>query len=344
MSVKSIMLAIVGILLLYLLFTVGAPFLLAILIAIFLEPLIQLAVKIKGVNRLLASSVICSLFLLLLFGISYGLGAKVYVETIQFSKKAPRIMDDANLLLKDAMNHIYAMLDTLSPGLTEQIETALGSLLSSLSSILSELSGYLFAVAKSIPTLFVSFLVFLISLYLISLQLPSIRQSFLALFEESSRQKMASVLENLRKAIFGFFIAQLILSLITYVIVLTGLLIMRVEYALAISFLIVVVDILPILGTGSVLVPWSLYSLLVGDYFLAVGLLILFLVITVVRRIMEPKVLGNAVGIGALSALISLFVGFKLVGVVGLFLGPAVVIIYKAMRQVGLLQIKIKLE
>src|SRR5690606_40991132 len=108
--------------------------------------------------------------------------------------------------------------------------------------------------------------------------------------------------------------------------------------------LVMLVDLLPILGVGSFLVPWAIYQGLVGNWFIAIGLVVLFLVITVVRRIIEPKVLGDAVGISALSALISLYVGFKLVGVIGLFLGPVVVLVYEAMRKEGLLNIKIKLE
>ena len=101
---------------------------------------------------------------------------------------------------------------------------------------------------------------------------------------------------------------------------------------------------MPILGTGSVLVPWAVVSIIMGNSFLGIGLIILFLVITVFRRMIEPKIIGDSIGIGALSTLISLWVGFELVGVVGIFLGPIVVIVYQAMRKVGLLNFKIRLE
>jgi predicted PurR-regulated permease PerM len=100
---------------------------------------------------------------------------------------------------------------------------------------------------------------------------------------------------------------------------------------------------MPILGTGSVLVPWGSYLLLTGNVYVGVGLIVLFVVITVFRRIVEPKILGDSVGIGSLSALVSLDVGFKLVGVIGVFIGPLVVIIYMAARRAGLFQMKFKL-
>ncbi|WP_235439941.1 AI-2E family transporter [Paenibacillus sp. DMB20] len=130
------------------------------------------------------------------------------------------------------------------------------------------------------------------------------------------------MLGSLKKSIFGFLRAQLILSAFTYVITLTGLLVLGVNYPLAIALLVTIVDILPILGVGSVLVPWAIYLLVVGDYFTGIGLILLFILITVIRRVLEPKVIGDAVGIGALPALISMYVGFKLVGVIGFFYRP----------------------
>jgi sporulation integral membrane protein YtvI len=151
------------------------------------------------------------------------------------------------------------------------------------------------------------------------------------------------LLNNLKKSIFGFLRSQFILSALTYIISLIGLLVLNVKYPLAIALLIIIVDIMPILGTGSVLVPWGGYLMLTGNLYVGVGLIVLFLVITVFRRIVEPKILGDSVGIGSLSALISLYVGFKLVGVIGVFIGPLVVIIYMAARKAGLFQMKFKL-
>jgi sporulation integral membrane protein YtvI len=131
--------------------------------------------------------------------------------------------------------------------------------------------------------------------------------------------------------------------MLTYIVALVGLLILRVDYPLAIALLIVLVDILPVLGTSAVLIPWAVYSFLAGNAQLGIGLVILWLVILIFRRLIEPKIIGDAVGINALAALISMYVGFKLVGAVGLILGPIVVIIYLALRRVGILQFNIKL-
>jgi predicted PurR-regulated permease PerM len=109
--------------------------------------------------------------------------------------------------------------------------------------------------------------------------------------------------------------------LVTYALALIGLIILNLKCATLIAFVIVLVDILPIIGTGSFLVPWAVYSFVIGNSRIGVGLILLFVVITVVRRIIEPKILGSSLGISALAAFIGLYLGFQLIGFFGSFLG-----------------------
>jgi predicted PurR-regulated permease PerM len=112
---------------------------------------------------------------------------------------------------------------------------------------------------------------------------------------------------------------------------------------LALALLIIIVDILPILGTGSVLVPWGIFSITQGYMFRGVGLIILFITITVLRRIIEPKILGERIGLGALATLISIWVGFKVLGVLGIFLAPLVVILYKALVKAKVIRYRLRI-
>jgi sporulation integral membrane protein YtvI len=348
MSLKSIVVVIVSLLFLYGLFTVGFPFLLALIIAIFLEPLVQLFMKIPRLSRVGAATLVCSLFTISVLGLMYLIGLKVISEFLAFLKKLPNYLTDANVMIQETVVDLQKQYDQLPDDVVSQIQdgtdSGISALIDSLNSLLGNISGSFFALAKAIPNLFIFFIVFIVALFLTSYSLTTLKGAFLSLFEEKSRDKISEVLLNLRNAIFGFLRAQAIISFLTYIVALVGLLILDVNFALAIALLIIIVDILPILGTGSVLVPWAVYTILTGDSFQGVGLIVLFVVITIFRRMIEPKILGDSIGIGALSTLISLYVGFKLVGIVGLFLGPIVVILYVAMRKVGLLNVKIKLE
>ncbi|EXX91582.1 sporulation protein [Paenibacillus darwinianus] len=343
MSIRTIVMLGLGLVLLYLLFTVGAPFLIALVVAISMEPLTAFLMKRARINRVAASTISSTFFTLLLIGLLTLLGARIIAELIAFGQNVPQYVQSTNTYVQHQMNNARSLFEHLPPDAAAQLEEWLKGLTSSLSTVVTRLSALLIDFAGQIPNLFIFFIVFLVAVYMFGYSLNTMKNSFLTLFDEDSRGKVDEVLQNLRKSIFGFLQAQLILSALTYVIALTGFLILGVKFPLAIALLVVIVDILPILGTGSVLVPWAAYLLLTGNMYMGVGLLVLFIVITVFRRVVEPKVLGDSVGIGALSALISLYVGFKLVGVIGVFIGPLVVIIYMAARKAGLFQAKIKL-
>lgn len=329
---------------LYLLFTAGAPFLLALVVAVFLEPLTQLLMAKARLNRLAASTIASTAFTAVLLGAAALIGMKVVAELTAFMQNVPDYLKSASSYIEHLLERAQSYSSGGADPVPGQLENWLSKVTDALSNLSNSLASSLIDFAKGIPNFFVFFIVFLVAVYLFTLSMPHMKASFLSLFEDKSRGQMDQVLDSLRKSVFGFLRAQLLLSVITYVICFVGLMIIGTGYPLAISLLIVVVDILPVLGTGSVIVPWAAYQLAVGDVFTGIGLLLLFVAITVVRRIVEPKILGDAVGIGALSALISLYVGFELVGVIGVFLGPIVVIVFMAARKAGLLDFKIKLD
>lgn len=348
MSPKTTLIMVLGLLLLYGLFTIGLPFLLALVTAIFLDPLTVLLMRNTKVNRLIAGSVISTLFTLLTLALFYFIGFNVVTEVIDLGRKAPNYMDEVNKYVDQAVSQTQVFYDSLSPEMAAQVQTWLErsteTLTATLTDMVSGISGFFLNMAGKIPNFFIVMIVYIIALYLCMFSLPKQRSAFLSMFEEQTRSKMENVLVYLREAIFGFIRAQLIMAILTYLVTFVGLLVLRAEYPLAISLLVMVMEFVPVIGTGLVFIPWLAYQLLVGHTGMGIGLLVLFLALTIFRRIVEPKVLSDAVGINALAALISLYIGFELLGIAGLFLGPLVVIIYQAMRKAGLLKLNIKLD
>ncbi|MEW9698284.1 sporulation integral membrane protein YtvI [Paenibacillus sp. SI8] len=348
MSVKTVVIMVLGLLILYGLFTIGLPFLLAMVTAIFLDPITVLLMRAARVNRLIAATVVSTLFTLLTLTLFYFIGLNVVTELIDLGRKAPKYMDEVNKYVDQAVTRTQGFYESLSPDMALQVQTWLerstATLTGALTDIFSGISGFFLNVAGKIPNLFILVIVFVIALYLFTISLPKLKLAFLSVFEENSKGKMDHVLLNLRQAIFGFIRAQLIMAVLTYLVTFIGLLVLRAEYPLAISLLVMLMEFVPVVGTGLVFIPWFIYQLLAGHTGMGIGLLILFLILTIFRRIVEPKVLSDAVGINALAALISLYVGFELMGIKGLFLGPLVVIIYQAMRKAGLLKLNIKME
>ena len=349
MSIRNLVVIVLGLGFLYGLFTVGFPFLLALVVAIFIEPANAFIMRWLRVNRMVAATVSSTLFILIVLASMFLIGLKIFSEMAALFQRMPGYVRTASVYIQhDLIEMTRGLAGEIFPLDEDRISRLMDQLTDQLTGAISGLADMLgtqaLNLAGTLSNLFIFFLVFAVAVYLFSYNLPTLKQSFLSLFAEESRGKVDRVLQDLRSSIFGFMKSQLILSSMTYILTLLGLLILDVNYAMAIALLVIIVDLLPVLGTGSFIVPWAIYNFATGNVVLAVGLLVLFVLLTVFRRVVEPKVLGDAVGIGALPALISLYVGFKLVGVIGFFLGPMVVIIYQAMRRVGLLQFKIRLE
>ncbi len=298
-----------------------------------------------GMTRFAAAMSSSTIFTLGSLGIVYLLGAKLYGEARDYFVTAPERVQELYFYSLKRLDELQEFLAKYSITFEDKdIENLLSEGQELLNQFVSTVSGSLLNYAKVVPDLFLFYIVFIVAVFLISISMPSLKSSLLSFFASGTKEKVEDVIIRLRKTVFGFIQAQLILSTATYIISVLGLLILQVEYPFVISFFIVLVDILPILGTGSFIIPWALYQVVLGDFLLAFGLVILFLVITVFRKIIEPKVLGDSIGIGPLSTLVSIYVGFKLMGVVGLFLGPIVVILVQTLKEVGLLNIKIKLD
>ena len=123
--------------------------------------------------------------------------------------------------------------------------------------------------------------------------------------------------------------------LLTFVEVFVGLLTIGTRYAFLLAAVVAIVDILPVFGAGTVLIPWAVVSLLMKDYQTGMGLLALYGVITIVRQVAEPRIVGESLGIHPLATLVAMFTGLSLFGLTGMLLGPFVVMIAKEMLEAG---------
>jgi sporulation integral membrane protein YtvI len=135
------------------------------------------------------------------------------------------------------------------------------------------------------------------------------------------------------------FKAYVILMSITFIELAVGLTILRVPYSVFIAGIIAIVDILPVLGTGTVLIPWALISLIQGKYTFAAGIAVIYIVITVVRSMLEPRFVGRQIGFNPVVTLIMMYLGLQVLGFAGLFLFPLTMIVLKAAQDANLVSI-----
>src|SRR5699024_2333761 len=129
---------------------------------------------------------------------------------------------------------------------------------------------------------------------------------------------------------------QLILISITGCIIFISLSILRIEHALTIALLATAADLLPFVGTGIVFVPWIAYLFITGNYAMTINLLIIYMFIVISRQIIEPKVISANIGLHPLSALLALFIGIKIWGLLGVFIAPTLLVLLKALQQAGI--------
>ncbi|MDT3425181.1 sporulation integral membrane protein YtvI [Paenibacillus forsythiae] len=149
------------------------------------------------------------------------------------------------------------------------------------------------------------------------------------------RGAAAEIWIDLRRAFFGYLLAQLVLISITGAIVIVGLMLLGVKSAFVLGLMIGLVDLMPYLGVGIVMIPWALYSFMTGDMQLAIGLSVLYGITLITRQVLEPKLLASSVGLDPLAMLIGMFAGLKLLGAGGLILGPVALVIAGAFWRAG---------
>ena len=195
-------------------------------------------------------------------------------------------------------------------------------------SITSRLPGAAMSVAGFIPAAFIFMTVTLLACYYFTADNGALGRSLSAglakLAPVPLRDRLPPLGRRLKRLGQGYLRACLLLGLTTFLLTFIGLAVLGVPYAFLLAILLAVVDLLPLLGTGIILVPWACICLLLGQVKLGIGLLILYGVSTLVRQILEPKLIGDGLGLHPLASLCAMYAGLRLFGVWGMILSPLV--------------------
>lgn len=208
-------------------------------------------------------------------------------------------------------------------GISEELkENILSSLSGVIGSLLSRLGAIVSRIAASVPKIILFLLVSVIAAVYFSADLERVNKAIHRLLPKRVDKLATELSKNGMRAAASYARSYFFILILTFVMMLSGLLILRVEYALLLAFVISVLDILPVIGIGVILIPWGAIELAFGNTYLAVGLFILYAVSTVVRQIAEPKILGKNLGIHPLLSLFLMYVGYAVFGIFGLLLLP----------------------
>lgn len=138
---------------------------------------------------------------------------------------------------------------------------------------------------------------------------------------------LSQMIKDTGKGLKGYLKAQLMLMGITFIILTTGLMILKVPYLILIAIAISIVDVLPILGSGVIIVPWSIISFILGNSYLGKGLAVIYIILIITRQILEPKIMGKEIGVRPLYTFLATILGSLILGPIGLILGPLIAVL-----------------
>lgn len=317
------------------------PFLLAAVISALVSPLAKkLSKKTKIPQKISAGAILILIFSLTVTLLYFAI-SKLILELgdlLSRLSENPEIIGDTIQGALDKLTgnggHFSLLqkifeseaLASLGIDINEAMRDALGSMISSLTGALPSAAVSLI---KEIPNVLLFIIVFLIAAFYFSADMSSIGESLSSILPEKWRMRIPVIKEKFKKTVTGYLKAYFLIMLLTFFEMLVGLTLLGVEYALIMAIVISVVDILPILGAGTVLVPWAIFAFISSNTPLGVGLLILYAVTLVVRQFAEPKIVGSTLGIHPLATLASVYLGLRFLGFIGIFVGPMVALLLR---------------
>ncbi|KMZ42224.1 MULTISPECIES: sporulation integral membrane protein YtvI [Bacillales] len=320
------------------------PFIIALIIALVINKPVTFMTRKFRIPRWLSVIIALLVLILLAGGVLTLIITETVVEIGELAKRLPVVAQELahylqNTISQDFLMGIYNQVqwfyDQLDPSYKDKLTSTVGSAISTITNvgqnlIVKFLDG-LKNLLLSLPNMATVSVISIMGAFFISKDFALWEARSRRLLPTGVNSRLDQIFIDLRNALFGFVKAQLTLISLTAAIVIIGLLVMRVEYAITIGLITGLVDLLPYLGTGTVFVPWIIYMFFKGNYTMVIGLSILYGVVLIFRQIIEPKVVAENVGLDPLLTLVALFVGLQLFGFLGLIIGPVSLVMINAL-------------
>lgn len=313
------------------------PFAVGIIIALIIDPVVKyFEVKLK-IQRGIAV-VIVLLAIISSFGYLIILAISRFIFEIgKLVNTLPNYTDYLNSIFDSVSTLMFSVYDIIPKEVMDYLFKNWGQIITYLTGFLSKF----YSLAEKlvvIPNLLIFLLFTFLSSFFFAKDKNKIISSIKSILPHDWYKKIEIIQSELIASTIGLIKAQIILILISTIITIAGLYILNVDYALTLGIICGLLDILPVIGPSLIFVPWAIVALLLGNLKFSLSLIILHLFVSGMRQILQAKVIGTHLGLDPLLALISIYVGVRLFGFMGLFIGPMVAVIVKAIFQSGFLR------
>lgn len=315
------------------------PFVIAWIIAMIANPLIRLLErKAKIIRRhssmVLVIGVLAGIIAVLYLGISW-----IIQECIYFIHDWPAMMVNIQEEFAQIMLRIEPLFDRLPDTVQVKINDTLADLGGLLSQLISQVSIPTIEVAgdvvSRIPTILINLIITILSSYFFLADRERISAAFRRWMPKEIIRYLDIMREKINNLISGYFMAQFRIMFVVFLILTVGLGILGVSYYGLVAFWVSFLDMLPLFGTGTVLLPWAVIKLLAGEYYVAAGMVILYLVTQGVRQIIQPKIVGDSLGLDPLATLFFMYLGLKFRGIAGMIIAVPVGLVVIELYRLG---------
>lgn len=308
------------------------PFLIALIIALILEPVIKFFIKNTSLNRKISSIIVLIVFFGLIIGLSTWGITRIIAESSNLLNGLNEYVEEAYKMWSNFIEKVDFDKINVSDDVKIAVEETFVDFLGKGSNAIKSGLTKVLNILTSIPTMLIYASITLISLYFITTDKVYIIDQMEHHLPRKWVNKICVHLSEILHTLGGYLKAQVVLIVISFFIVLIGLILLQImdyniEYPVLAAIGIGFVDALPILGTGTVMIPWIIISFLNNDLKLSIALTVIYIIVVTARQLLEPKIVGRHIGIHPIFTLLAMYTGFKFIGVMGMFVGPILLII-----------------
>ncbi|MFG6392893.1 MAG: sporulation integral membrane protein YtvI [Lachnospiraceae bacterium] len=323
-----------------------APLIIAWIIAMMANPLVHFLEKRIKIMRKHGSAIVIVLVIIAITGLLYAVISALFSQVSSMLGTLPDIYENVLDNLQQfalALHEKYDIIPANIKNLFADNESKINEyILAALNSLSTSPVSAVGSVASSLVDIFIISILTLMIAYFFTAGSDRIKAAVKKCMPESISASIAIVRDTVFIAIGGYLKACFYIMIVMFIILLVFFAAMKVEYAVPVALITAILDFLPFIGTGTVLMPWALYSVITGEYLKALALIMAYLVTMIVRRLLEPKLVGDSIGMSPFLTLISMFIGYRIMGVSGLIVGIPVGMILKEFYEKGLFDHTIK--
>ena len=310
------------------------PFLIAFIISLMIEPAIKKIMKKTHLTRRTSSIIIFVLVSVIIIGGLAWLLITLFSESSSLLQSLNDYFDKLYVQFQNLINYFDFDNIHLSDEILEVIQNSTGDFLTTASDWLRNILNNLINFVTSIPSIAICIGITVIALYFICVDKIYILDQIEHHLPRLWVKKISVHLKELIQTLGGYLKAEATLILVSSIRISIGLYILQIvgfniQYPLLMALFIGFVDALPILGSGTVMIPWAIICALNGDINLGIAIIVLLIIMSVVRQVLEPKLVSKNIGVHPIFTLIAMYTGFKVIGIIGLLVGPIVLIIVK---------------